>query len=120
MEATKRKYEEAHGNLDAENNPLNPDLNLQNEDDDAGEYVPYVPLKQRRDAKLMKLVNHRRAPEPAVQDEPSDDEDAPKAGPKATQSLLDQAAEVRKKQALHGWYNPYLFGSDWNEQNSLE
>lgn len=78
----------------------NDDANHDDED-----YVPYVPLKQRRDAKLMKLVNQRRAPEPAKHDEPSDDEDAPKAGPKATQTLLEQAAEVRKKQALQGlWF----------------
>ncbi|RUS16174.1 P-loop containing nucleoside triphosphate hydrolase protein [Endogone sp. FLAS-F59071] len=87
MEATKRKYEDA--------NKLNDDANHDDED-----YVPYVPLKQRRDAKLMKLVNQRRVPEPVKNDEPSDDEDAPKAGPKATQTLLEQAAEVRKKQAL--------------------
>ncbi|CAG8459231.1 19246_t:CDS:2 [Dentiscutata erythropus] len=69
--------------------------------DDDDDYVPYIPIKQRREAKFQKLVSQRRLPEqqnPAEVDE--EIEDSHKAGPKANVSLIDQAVEVKKQKML--------------------
>ncbi|RIB23466.1 hypothetical protein C2G38_2242683 [Gigaspora rosea] len=51
------------------------------EDDD--DYVPYVPIKQRREAKFQKLVSQRRLPEQQNLAEADEGiEDSHKAGPK--------------------------------------
>jgi len=66
------------------------------------EFVPYVPLKQRRLEKLHQYATQRRVPEPTTQPESDSEDDAPIAGPKANISLLEQSAEVRKLRALEG------------------
>lgn len=69
------------------------------EDDD--DYVPYVPIKQRREAKFQKLVSQRRLPEQQNLAEADEEiEDSHKAGPKANVSLIDQAVEVKKQKML--------------------
>ncbi|CAG8570754.1 9021_t:CDS:10 [Ambispora leptoticha] len=71
---------------------------LENENDD---FVPYVPIKQRREAKVRKLQRMRHLPEPQVEREENEkDEDSLVAGPKANISLIDQAVEVKKQKAL--------------------
>jgi ATP-dependent RNA helicase DDX41 len=68
------------------------------EEDD---YVPYVPLKQRRLEKLHKYANQRRFntdPEDPV----SDDNDEILAGPKANVSLLDQTVQQKLTNAIPG------------------
>jgi ATP-dependent RNA helicase DDX41 len=77
-------------------------LQKQLDQDIEEEYVPYVPLKQRRLEKLHQYASQRRVPEPTTQPESDSEDDAPAAGPKASMSLLDQSAEVRKQQALQG------------------
>ncbi|CAJ0760246.1 14969_t:CDS:10 [Entrophospora sp. SA101] len=73
-------------------------LELDLEDDD---YVPYVPIKQRREAKLQKLASQRRIPEPQKDKEvEEEEEDSHKAGPKANISLIDQAVEVKKQKRI--------------------
>ncbi|KAI8379639.1 P-loop containing nucleoside triphosphate hydrolase protein [Radiomyces spectabilis] len=67
------------------------------EDDD--NYVPYVPIKQRRLEKLHKYAKQRRLTEPSVRDDNEDDESATQ-GPRAGMSLLDQAVEQRKYNAI--------------------
>ncbi|CAO3665858.1 unnamed protein product [Umbelopsis vinacea] len=63
-------------------------------------YVPYVPLKQRRLEKLHQYATQRRVPEPTTQPESDSEDNAPVAGPKASISLLEQSAEVRKQLGL--------------------
>lgn len=84
------------------------DLQKQLDQDDDDKYVPYVPLKQRRLEKLHQYASQRRVPEPTTQPESDSEDDAPAAGPKATMSLLDQSAEVRRQLALQGtnYYRP--------------
>ncbi|KAL1917784.1 uncharacterized protein VTP21DRAFT_3618 [Calcarisporiella thermophila] len=84
----KRKYEE---------NPSKDDGYAFDDDDD---YVPYVPVKQRREQKLQKLLNQRYLAE-SKKEESSKDEDSEDEhiGPRANVSLLEQSIEVlRKKQ----------------------
>ena len=69
---------------------------------DEDDYVPYVPLKQRRMEKLHQYATQRRVPDPTVQAESESEDDAPTAGPKANISLLEQSAEVRRQLALQG------------------
>ncbi|KAG9292266.1 hypothetical protein G9A89_009078 [Geosiphon pyriformis] len=70
----------------------------ENENDD---FVPYIPIKQRREANLRKLARHRHLPEPQVEREiDEEDDDSLLAGPKAHVSLIDQAVEVKKQKAL--------------------
>ncbi|KAI7898278.1 P-loop containing nucleoside triphosphate hydrolase protein [Cokeromyces recurvatus] len=58
------------------------------EDDD---YVPYVPIKQRRLEKIHKYATQRR-----IVDQPEDDEqETVTAGPRANMSLLDQTVQQR-------------------------
>ncbi|CAG8746679.1 13629_t:CDS:10 [Cetraspora pellucida] len=69
--------------------------------DDDDNYVPYVPIKQRREAKFQKLVNQRRLPEQQnIVEADEEVEDSHKAGPKANVSLIDQAVEVKKQKML--------------------
>ncbi|KAI8582175.1 hypothetical protein K450DRAFT_229381 [Umbelopsis ramanniana AG] len=72
----------------------------QHDEDMDDEFVPYVPLKQRRLEKLHQYATQRRVPEPTTQPESDSEDDAPIAGPKANISLLDQSAEVRRQRAL--------------------
>lgn len=62
---------------------------------DAEHYVPYVPVRKRKEARLEQHEEQRRRerrePTPPVQP------DAPKVGPRAKISLLDQAAELQKE-----------------------
>ncbi|CAG8437427.1 6185_t:CDS:10 [Funneliformis mosseae] len=64
-------------------------------------YVPYVPIKQRREVKLQKLASQRRLPESQKDSEVDDEiEESVKAGPKANVSLIDQAVEVKKQKMI--------------------
>ncbi|KAG2180444.1 hypothetical protein INT44_003448 [Umbelopsis vinacea] len=72
----------------------------QHDEDMDDEFVPYVPLKQRRLEKLHQYATQRRVPEPTTQPDSESEDDAPIAGPKANISLLDQSAEVRRQRAL--------------------
>ncbi|CAI2191247.1 1308_t:CDS:2 [Funneliformis geosporum] len=65
------------------------------------EYVPYVPIKQRREVKLQKLASQRRLPDSQKDSEVDDEiEESVKAGPKANVSLIDQAVEVKKQKMI--------------------
>ncbi|ORX90528.1 P-loop containing nucleoside triphosphate hydrolase protein [Basidiobolus meristosporus CBS 931.73] len=65
------------------------------EDDD---YVPYVPVKQRRAAKLQKLTAHTRREITSKSD--ADEDQLPETGPRSNISLIDQALEFKKQQEL--------------------
>jgi ATP-dependent RNA helicase DDX41 len=80
------------------------------------EFVPYVPLKQRRLEKLHQYATQRRVPEPTTQPESDSEDDAPIAGPKANISLLEQSADVRRLRALEG---SVPFSSFWKEHLTL-
>uniref|UniRef100_H0VD32 Probable ATP-dependent RNA helicase DDX41 n=1 Tax=Cavia porcellus TaxID=10141 RepID=H0VD32_CAVPO len=72
------------------------------EDEDDEEYVPYVPLRQRRQLLLQKLLQRRRkgAAEEEQQDcssEPRGDEDDIPLGPQSNVSLLDQHQHLKEK-----------------------
>ncbi|KAI9321343.1 P-loop containing nucleoside triphosphate hydrolase protein [Dichotomocladium elegans] len=67
---------------------------MEEEDD----YVPYVPIKQRRFEKLHKYATQRRVLDPSPAEE-NDDEDQQASG--RGMSLLDQAVEQRKKSGMH-------------------
>ncbi|CAG8624046.1 25887_t:CDS:10, partial [Racocetra persica] len=70
-------------------------------EDDDDNYVPYIPIKQRREAKFQKLVSQRRLPEQQnIVEVDEEVEDSHKAGPKANVSLIDQAVEVKKQKML--------------------
>ncbi len=70
---------------------------------DVDDYVPYVPIKKRRESKLQKLASQRRIPEPQKDSEVDDEtEESVKAGPKANVSLIDQAVEVKKQKMIEG------------------
>lgn len=76
------------------------DLDLEPGLDD---YVPYVPIKQRREAKFQKLASQRNIPEPQKENEVDDEvEELVRAGPKANVSLIDQAVEVKKQKLIEG------------------
>ncbi|CAG8449699.1 14262_t:CDS:2 [Acaulospora colombiana] len=65
------------------------------------EYVPYVPIKRRREEKFQKLLSQRRFPNQQNAGEIDEEvEDSHKAGPKANASLIDQAVEVKKQKML--------------------
>jgi ATP-dependent RNA helicase DDX41 len=70
------------------------------EQSDAEDYVPYVPVKERRKQQLQKLASHlhKRGIGAVSYDSESKstDDDEPKAGPKAKVSLIDQAVEIKK------------------------
>nr|KAF6446430.1 DEAD-box helicase 41 [Rousettus aegyptiacus] len=72
------------------------------EDEDDEDYVPYVPLRQRRQLLLQKLLQRRRkgAAEEEQQDsgsEPRGDEDDILLGPQSNVSLLDQHQHLKEK-----------------------
>ncbi|CAG8454707.1 10810_t:CDS:10 [Paraglomus brasilianum] len=65
------------------------------------DYVPYVPIKRRREKKLQKLVSQRDNRQEQKQSENEEEaEDDYLAGPKAHVSLIDQAVEVKKQKAI--------------------
>lgn len=74
---------------------------LEDLDDD---YVPYVPLKQRRLEKLHRYAtqrhrsSHYRQHDEEEEDEPVNDV----AGPRANMSLLDQTVQQRLSNAIPG------------------
>ncbi|KAJ8657895.1 hypothetical protein O0I10_006423 [Lichtheimia ornata] len=70
--------------------------NQQQDFDDGDDYVPYVPIKQRRLEKLHKYATQRRVVDPSPREE-NDDDDAQGTGPRGGVSLLDQAVEQRRK-----------------------
>ncbi|KAI8991013.1 P-loop containing nucleoside triphosphate hydrolase protein [Mycotypha africana] len=71
---------------------------LEDEEDD---YVPYVPIKQRRLEKLHKYATQRRMThdlrDRSSNDEGSEEDEAVQAGPRANISLLDQTVQQRKQ-----------------------
>lgn len=70
---------------------------------DLDSYVPYVPIKQRREAKFQKLASQRNIPEPQKENEVDDEvEELVRAGPKANVSLIDQAVEAKKQKLIEG------------------
>jgi hypothetical protein len=70
---------------------------------DLDDYVPYIPIKQRREAKFQKLASQRHIPEPQKDNEADDEvEELVRAGPKANISLIDQAVEVKKQKLIEG------------------
>ncbi|TPX71818.1 hypothetical protein SpCBS45565_g00762 [Spizellomyces sp. 'palustris'] len=68
---------------------------IQFTDDD---YVPYVPVRERRAEKYRKLATVLRKPVEREDSEPDSDQDAPRAGPQSNVALIDQAAELKKKE----------------------
>lgn len=66
------------------------------------QYVPYVPVRQRKEAKYERREEQRRRERREYTPPPQPD--APKVGPKAKVSLLDQAAELQKEAlGVHIW-----------------
>jgi hypothetical protein len=93
--------------LTTSNAPLSPSQSEDNgskflADDDEDSYVPYVSVKQRKQNKLERLAAVRKPTEAAVDKLAafSSDEEAPKAGPMAGVSLIDQVAELQKKNII--------------------
>lgn len=73
------------------------DLNgFEDADDD---YVPYVPIKQRRMEKLHKFATQRRFTD-VPKEEENEEEDVIVAGPRANVSLLDQTVQQRLSNAI--------------------
>ncbi|KAI8093127.1 P-loop containing nucleoside triphosphate hydrolase protein [Halteromyces radiatus] len=70
------------------------DHTLDSDDD----YVPYVPVKQRRLEKIHKYATQRRSAAPTLMDE-QDDEDAA-AQARSNMSLLDQIVEQKKQNLI--------------------
>lgn len=69
----------------------------ENDDD----YVPYVPVKQRRLEKLHKYATQRRVTD-SQNEEDNEDEDIIVAGPKAHISLLDQTVQQKLANLIPG------------------
>jgi ATP-dependent RNA helicase DDX41 len=69
-------------------------------DYEVDDYVLYVPLKQRRQEQMSKMQKHLRPSDREV--EVPEEEEQATAGPRANVSLIDQATEIKKKEA--GWY----------------
>lgn len=69
------------------------------EDDD---YVPYIPIKQRRLEKLHKYATQRRVTEQPDNNADDDEDDVIVAGPKANISLLDQTVQQKLANAVPG------------------
>ncbi|CAG8643480.1 8255_t:CDS:2, partial [Racocetra fulgida] len=88
-------------------------------EDDNDNYVPYIPIKQRREAKFQKLVSQRRLPEQQnIVEADEEVEDSHKAGPKANVSLIDQAVEVKKQKMLEGMLQKvFMQGSIFSDFN---
>ena len=68
--------------------------------DDNDNYVPYVPIKQRRLEKLHKYAKQRRVLEPSLNED--NEEETPAPGTRTNVSLLDQAVENRKNKLIPG------------------
>ncbi|KAI8642943.1 P-loop containing nucleoside triphosphate hydrolase protein [Parasitella parasitica] len=75
----------------------NNNSNLEAEEDD---YVPYVPIKQRRLEKLHKYATQRRVTEQPDNNLDDDEDDVIVAGPKASVSLLDQTVQQKLTNAM--------------------
>ena len=67
------------------------------------DYIPYVPLKKRREQQAAKYAAHitKRAMANSAleEDERYSSADDATAGPKATLALIDQAVEIKRKEA---------------------
>ncbi|CAG8569193.1 7527_t:CDS:10, partial [Gigaspora rosea] len=87
------------------------------EDDD--DYVPYVPIKQSREAKFLKYVSQRRLPEQQNLAEADEGiEDSHKAGPKAnieTTSLYPWSPQ-REHDAIRQMYHILVDGEEIPQQ----
>ena len=68
---------------------------MENDDD----YVPYVPIKQRRLEKLHKYATQRRLVDPGPREE-VEEEEAPVT--RSSKSLLDQTVEYKKQHGDSG------------------
>ncbi|KAI7849179.1 P-loop containing nucleoside triphosphate hydrolase protein [Circinella umbellata] len=66
--------------------------------DDNDNYVPYVPIKQRRLEKLHKYAKQRRVLEPSLNED--NEEESPAPGTRTNVSLLDQAVENRRNNLI--------------------
>ncbi|KAI9244360.1 P-loop containing nucleoside triphosphate hydrolase protein [Phascolomyces articulosus] len=73
----------------------NHNADFYNDNDD---YVPYVPIKQRRLEKLHKYAKQRRVVDPTPKEENEEESTAP--GTRTNVSLLDQAVENRKNNLI--------------------
>ncbi|KAJ3103002.1 hypothetical protein HDU97_010440 [Phlyctochytrium planicorne] len=67
---------------------------MNGEDDD--DYVPYVPVKIRRQEKRQKLAQTRRPFDKPIAPVSDEDEAPATVGPRANISLMDQAVELKK------------------------
>ncbi|KAL7310118.1 DEAD-box ATP-dependent RNA helicase 35 [Mucor circinelloides] len=76
----------------SESNNNNNTTSFDAEDDD---YVPYIPIKQRRLEKLHKYATQRRVTEQPDKNADDDEDDVIVAGPKANISLLDQTVQQK-------------------------
>ncbi|KAI8909445.1 hypothetical protein PhCBS80983_g00726 [Powellomyces hirtus] len=65
-------------------------------DADVDDYVPYVPVRERRADKYRKIASTLRRPTEPDHSDHDSDRDEPQAGPRSTVALIDQAAEMRK------------------------
>ncbi|KAJ3328798.1 hypothetical protein HDU76_009271 [Blyttiomyces sp. JEL0837] len=92
--STKRSRDDEEGQSDF----------LSKDEDDS--YVPYVPVKQRRQEKMQRLTVLRKGQD-ATQSAAANDsaksgseDDTPKAGPQAGISLIDQTLKLRKEHVI--------------------
>lgn len=85
-------------------------IQQQQDINDGDDYVPYVPIKQRRLEKLHKYARQRRVVDPSPREE-NDDDDAQGTGPRGGVSLLDQAVEQRRKYGVQGEHSVQRLGS---------
>lgn len=82
--------------------PAQADLNFSDDDDN---YVPYVPVKKRREAQLNELMGRQKIPKhdseedrEANVDENESDNAQPEQTIRSNVRLLDQAMALRRKQ----------------------
>lgn len=68
-------------------------------DDD---YVPYVPVKQRRLEKFHKYATQRHRSSGTYNAEDHEEDETVDAGPRANVSLLDQTVQQRMSNAIPG------------------
>lgn len=88
--------------------PPSPVYKLDDEEND--DYVPYVPVAQRRQQKLAALSSHlasdrhraRSHESPAVEEDEDDAEDRRRDKERKERTLLMEAQEVHRKQAVEG------------------
>ncbi|KAG2206074.1 hypothetical protein INT46_010078 [Mucor plumbeus] len=78
-------------------NNNNNNTSVDAEEDD---YVPYIPIKQRRLEKLHKYATQRRVTEQPDNNLEDDEDDVIIAGPKANISLLDQTVQQKLANAI--------------------